>query len=92
MKVTELRIIRKASYEEEAGQLVGTVTLVGTNGSQMVRLSNKALSDIFAVITNDITATAVSNARGVKRAMDDAATEPTLLTATTISIEGESND
>ena len=58
MKVTRLEIKRQESYETDAGQLKGIVTLTGTAGQQSLVLSAGSISRIFEVIKEDAVAQA----------------------------------
>jgi hypothetical protein len=78
MKVTELVIKKRASYEEFAGELVGTVTIVGDLGKQEIVISPKAVSQIFVVIATDVQRTAKVNATLVEHAIEDAIHGPLL--------------
>ena len=79
MKVTELRIKRQESYETDAGQLKGIVTLTGAAGQQSLVLSSGSISRIFEVIKEDAVAQAKTQAKAADRALQDAADEPLLL-------------
>jgi hypothetical protein len=88
MKVETLKVEQRPSYDTEyPNQLVGTVTLKGDLGQQTVKLSNGALSKIFAVIANEVQETARRNADAVVRGMQDAVDEPLLLGAQNISLD-----
>lgn len=79
MKVTELTIRRQASYESDAGQLKGIVTLVGTEGQQSLILSSRSISKIFDVIRADAVEQARAQAGSTNRALQEASDEPLLL-------------
>jgi hypothetical protein len=84
MKVTRLEVKRQESYEPDAGQFKGIVTLTGSSGQQTVVLSNQGLARIFGVIAQEVTDTARKAAAEVKRGMEDAMNEPLLLDATEV--------
>jgi len=87
MQVTSLEVRRQASYEPNAGQLRGIVTLTGPNGQQTVALSTAGLSRIFEVIVKEVSDTARRNAEEVQRGMQDAVKEPLLEASTVLEIE-----
>lgn len=90
MKVHSLNVEQRPSYDTDyPNQLVGTVTLKGDLGQQIVRLSNGALSKIFGVIAMEVQDTARRNAEAVVRGMQDAVEEPLLLGAQNIVLERE---
>ena len=84
MKVTRLEIKRQESYESDAGQLKGIVTLTGTAGQQSLVLSPGSISRIFEIIKEDAVAQAKVQAKAADRALQDAADEPLLLTASEV--------
>ncbi len=84
MKVTKLEIKRQESYEADAGQLKGIVTLTGTAGQQFLVLSPGSISRIFEVIKEDAVAQAKTQAKAADRALQDAADEPLLITASEV--------
>lgn len=84
MKVTRLEIKRQESYESDAGQLKGIVTLTGTAGQQSLVLSPGSISRIFEVIKEDAVAQAKMQAKAADRALQDAADEPLLLSASEV--------
>lgn len=84
MRVTELKVARRESYQERAGELIGTVTLIGDSGKQEVVLSNASLAQIFKVIAKDVQDTALQNATQTSKAMADAANAPMLVDATLV--------
>lgn len=84
MKVTRLEIKRQESYETDAGQLKGIVTLTGPQGQQTVVLSNQGLARIFGVIAQEVQDSARKSAAEVKRGMEDAMNEPLLVQAATV--------
>jgi len=90
MKVTRLEIKRQESYETDAGQLKGIVTLTGPAGQQTVVLSNSSIARIFGVITQEVTDSARKAAAEVKRGMEDAMNEPLLVEAA--EVKGLSHD
>jgi hypothetical protein len=89
MRITALDIRKRASYEESAGQLVGTVTLEGITGKQEIVLSPSAMSQIFAVIGSEVIERSRNNAAMVKAAVDEAVHAPLLAEAATIKIEND---
>ena len=84
MKVTRLEIKRQESYESDAGQLKGIVTLTGTAGKQSLVLSPCSISRIFEIIKEDAVAQAKVQAKAADRALQNAADEPLLLTASEV--------
>ena len=90
MKVTRLEIKRQESYERDAGQLKGIVTLTGDAGQQSLVLSAGSISRIFEVIREDAVAQAKAQAKSADRALREAADEPLLLGASEVT--GLSND
>lgn len=84
MKVTRLEIKRQESYETDAGQLKGIVTLTGSAGQQSLVLSPGSISRIFEVIKEDAVAQAKMQAKVADRALQDAADEPLLLAASEV--------
>lgn len=84
MKVTELRIKRQESYESDAGQLKGIVTLTGSAGQQSLVLSPGSIARIFEVIRGDAVTQARMQAKAADRALQDAADEPLLLAASEV--------
>ena len=79
MKITSLQIKRQESYEQDAGQLRGLVTLTGPSGSQSLVLSPSAVVKIFDVIAQEVRTTAAVNAQHVKSAFEDVKAEGLLL-------------
>lgn len=90
MKVTELRIKRQESYESDAGQLKGIVTLTGATGQQTLVLSAGSVSRIFEIIKEDAISQAKLQAKLTERAVQEAADEPLLLTSS--EVKGLAND
>lgn len=84
MKVTRLEIKRQESYETDAGQLKGIVTLTGSAGQQSLVLSPGSIARIFEVIREDALAQARMQAKAADRALQDAADEPLLLAASEV--------
>lgn len=84
MKVTELRIKRQESYESDAGQLKGVVTLTGSAGQQSLVLSPGSIARIFEVIKEDAVTQAKMQAKAADRALQDAADGPLLLAASEV--------
>ena len=84
MKVTRLEIKRQESYEPDAGQLKGIVTLTGTAGQQSLVLSAGSISRIFEVIREDALTQAKLQAKSADRALQEAADEPLLLGASEV--------
>ena len=84
MKVTRLEIKRQESYESDAGQLKGIVTLTGSAGQQSLVLSAGSISRIFEVIKEDALAQARVQAKSADRALQEAADEPLLLVASEV--------
>ena len=79
MFVTSLNIKKQESYEQDAGQLRGTVVLSGATGKQEIILSSVALSRIFGVIAQEVYDRARTNAQQVKNGMEEAINSPLLL-------------
>ena len=90
MKITELRIKRQESYESDAGQLKGIVTLTGANGQQTLVLSSGSISRIFEIIKEDVISQAKLQAKFTERAVQEAIDEPLLLASS--EVEGLAND
>lgn len=89
MKVVKLEIRRQESYEKDAGQLKGLVTLQDDMGQQSVVLSAGAMSRLFGVIAEEVSTRARLQAGQVKQALQDAQDEPLLLEADgRLQIEG----
>ena len=84
MQVTRLEIKRRESYETDAGQLKGIVTLTGAAGQQSLVLSAGSISRIFEVIKEDAVAQAKVQARSADRALQEAADEPMLISASEV--------
>jgi len=84
MKVTRLEIKRQESYETDAGQLKGIVTLTGAAGMQSLVLSPGSVSRIFEVIKEDAVTQAKMQAKAADRALQTAADEPLLLAASEV--------
>ena len=84
MKVTRLEIKRQESYENDAGQLKGIVTLTGSAGQQSLVLSAGSISRIFEVIKEDAMAQAKVQAKSADRALQEAADEPLLIGASEV--------
>lgn len=84
MKVTKLEIKRRESYETDAGQLKGIVTLTGSAGQQSLVLSAGSMSRIFEVIKEDAVAQAKIQAKSADRALQEAADEPLLIGASEV--------
>ena len=79
MKVTRLEIKRQESYEAEAGQLKGIVTLTGDAGQQTLTLSPGTIGRIFEVLKEDAVAKAKFQAKVAGNAIQDAADEVRLI-------------
>jgi hypothetical protein len=76
MKIQNLNIERRPTYDcDYPNMLVGIVQLSGEQGKMEVKLSNQAVSRIFALTKDDVQYTADYNARQVSRAVDDAENE-----------------
>lgn len=84
MKVTRLEIKRQESYETDAGQLKGIVTLTGTAGQQSLVLSAGSIGRIFEVIKEDAVMQAKAQAKSADRALQEAADEPLLIGASEV--------
>ena len=80
MKVDNLKINRRASYDSEyPNQLVGIVQIHGEHGKMEVKLSNVSVGKIFAIIKEDVTRTAKYNAGQAEHAIDDVGGEIKLI-------------
>lgn len=87
MQIENLEISRRPSYDSDfPNQLVGMVTLKGALGTNTVKLSNEALSRIFAVISAEVVETSRAASAQVKRAMSDAQSEPLLALTSKVEI------
>lgn len=76
MKVENLLIERKASYDSEyPSQLVGLVQLKGDNGKMEVKLSPAIVAQIFILVKQEAERVAKYNASQIGQAVDDAAGE-----------------
>ena len=91
MKVKQLLIKRQESYESDAGQFRGMVSLIGDQGEQSLTLSPASLSKIFEVLREDATNKAKMQAKLAAFALKDAADEPLLLEQT-IQVPGGEDD
>ena len=90
MKVTKLEIRRKGSYEKDAGQIIGTVTIETPYGTQETCMSATALSKVFAVIKEEIVDRAKKQGQMVNAAIEEAIHSPLLTDAATIGLlEGD---
>ena len=84
MKVENLIIERKPSYADDyPNMLVGLVQIQGLRGKMEVKLSNKAVSQIFALIKDDVQKTAEYNASQAAEAVSEAENEQLLIEANT---------
>ena len=88
MKIVSLSIETQASYQPNAGQLLGKVTLEGPTGAQTIVLSSSALSRIFKVVGADIVESTRLNALMVKSAVNEAVAAPLLGEAAKVLLEG----
>lgn len=79
MKVKQLLIKRQESYESDAGQLKGIVSLIGDEGEQSLVLSPGSLSRIFNIVKDDAAAKARAQAAQTASALQAASDEPLLL-------------
>ena len=85
MIVKLLHIEKRPSYDSDFPNLLkGAVTLEGPEGSQTIMLSNKAIADIFCIITAEVHSTAQRNASAVQIGLTSAAHEGLALDAQTI--------
>lgn len=76
MKVISLEIRRALSYEENAGQLYGVISLAGTEGKQFITLRPGTISRIMTVCREQILCFVNTNVRQTDAAMEAAITEP----------------
>ena len=84
MKVENLNIERKPSYDDNyPNMLIGLVQIQGEHGKMEVKLANKTVSAIFALIKDDVQKTANYNASQVENAVENAENETPLLEALT---------
>jgi hypothetical protein len=72
MYVQSLEIKKRERYEEDAGQLKGTVILAGDQGGMQINLSPEALTRIFKVIKEEVVDRAHNNAARAAGALSDA--------------------
>ena len=79
MKVQEINIRMQKSYEPDAGQYRGTVTLADESSSQNIRISSRGLTAIFRVIKEDVAAEAMRIASATPNALTEAEHAPLLL-------------
>ena len=86
MKVESLEISRQPSYGENPHELIGKVELSGPMGKQSIRLSAKGISAIFAIVAEEVAATAKFNAKQVEKGMEDAIHEPMLVEASKVEM------
>lgn len=89
MFVTSLVIKKRERYEDNAGQLYGSVVLEGANGKQEIVLSASAISRVFGVIAQEVQDRARVNAQAVRAGMDEAVNAPLLMDASKVSDEGD---
>ena len=89
MFVTSLVIKKRERYEDNAGQLYGSVVLEGANGKQEIVLSAGAISRVFGVIAQEVQDRAGVNAQAVRAGMDEAVNAPLLMDASKVSDEGD---
>lgn len=82
MKVENLMIDRRPSYDDDyPNMLVGVVQIRGEHGKMEVKLSNKTVSQIFALIRSDVQKTADYNASQAGEAIEQAENEMPMLEA-----------
>lgn len=79
MKVKEIQIRLQESYQPDAGQYRGTVTLADDNSSQEIRISSRGLTNIFRVIKEDVAAEAMRIASATPNALSEAEHTPLLI-------------
>lgn len=80
MKVVNLLIERKPSYDSDyPNLLVGIVQIQGEHGKMEVRLSSQIVSQIFALVKNDVQRVANYNASQAAHAVGEAENELPLL-------------
>jgi len=90
MKIANVRIERKPSYHDHyPNQLVGLVQLEGTSGKMEVKLTNKTLAQVFAIIKTDCEQVAKKNASHVKDAISEAENEQYAIDEPVINAIGE---
>lgn len=80
MKLENLNIDRREAYDADyPNMLVGVVQLKGEHGKMEVKLSNKTVSEIFALVRGDVQKTADYNASQAGEAVENAENEAPLL-------------
>jgi hypothetical protein len=80
MKVVNLVIERKPSYDSDyPNMLVGIVQIQGEHGKMEVKLSNQIVSQIFALVKDDVQRVANYNASQATYAVEEAENEMPLL-------------
>jgi len=80
MKVENLVIERKESYAADyPNMLVGLVQIKGEHGKMEVKLSNRVVAEIFALVKADVQRVADYNASQVTGAVEDAESEQALM-------------
>lgn len=80
MKVINLTIERKASYDQDyPNMLVGLVQMQGEHGKMEVKVSNSVVAKIFALVKDDAQRVANYNADQTGHAFDEAQNEHALI-------------
>lgn len=82
MKVENLVIERKPAYDDAyPNMLVGLVQIQGEHGKMEVKLTNKIVAAIFALVKSDVQRTADYNAAQAGLAISEAENEMPLIEA-----------
>jgi hypothetical protein len=84
MKIAKIEIRQRASYEDYANQLAGTVQLQGDGGKQEILLSSKVVSEIFKIIREDLVLRSQLIASQTSDAVDEAIHSPLLESQTNV--------
>jgi len=88
MKVKELKIYRKASYED-GDEIKGVLELEGPSGKIEVRLSAQTICAIMAVAAPEAQSVAKQNAKMVESAVIEASKTPLLGSALTVDTDDQ---
>jgi len=79
MKVIGIEIVRRASYETDAGSFKGKIVLEGEGGKQELVLSAKTMSAVFKLVREEASVTARRNAGDTSSAIEEAVHSTLLL-------------
>ena len=79
MRVEQVTVRRKESYESNPGLYEGRVKIVNEGSTLELQLSAKSMAAIFKVIASDAAAEAMRCASATPRALEEAETEPLLI-------------